>query len=220
MFFFPAPLGSSGFNCSSTGTSNQSQFLKSHHDKQPQFITHQCRNLELNVHSCTNPTLYFRRSQRGGTITAGALCGLAYTFTFLFVRVPVWSHTSAPHPSTATWPPGRPPFPRCLPAVLHPFTFIAHSSVPPTARRLEVMTCVVLDRVGVVCLPAYFSLGYILLHKQLPSYIQDNPGWANQDGIYAVSAPAVAHTGVRREVLLCLLNKSICVAITDISGSP
>lgn len=94
-FFFPAPSGSSGFNCSSTGTSNQSQFLKSHHDKQPQFITLQHRNLELNLHSCTNPTLYFRRSQPGGTITAAALCGLTYTLASLFVRMPVWSHTSA-----------------------------------------------------------------------------------------------------------------------------
>lgn len=121
-FFFPAPLGSSGFNCSSTGTSNQSQFLKSHHDKQPQFITHQGRNLELNVHSCTNPTLYFRRPQRGGTITAGALCGLAYTFTFsVCARACVVPHqrTTSFHSKVATWETSVPTLPPRRPPSLH-----------------------------------------------------------------------------------------------------
>lgn len=68
---------------------------KTHHDKQPQFITYQRRNRELNRHLRTNPEFFFGRSQRGGTITAWALCGLAYTFASLFVRMPVWSHTSA-----------------------------------------------------------------------------------------------------------------------------
>lgn len=85
----------------------------------------------------------------------------SFVWPHVYIRVSVCARACVvphqrPHPSTATWPPGRPPFPCYLPAVLHPFTFIAHSSVPPTARWLEVMTSVVLDGVGVVRLPAFF----------------------------------------------------------------
>lgn len=143
-FFSSAPLRSSGFNCSSTGTSNQSQFLKSHHDKRPQFITHQHRNWELNQHLRRNPDFFIFRTLPAWRNNNG----LSFVWPRVYIHVSVCARACVvphqrPHPSTATWPPGRPPFPRCLPAVLHPFTFTAHSSVPPTARRRDPDVCCV-----------------------------------------------------------------------------
>lgn len=200
-FFFPSPSGSSGFNCSSTATSNQSQFLKSHHDKQPQFITHQCRNLELNLHFQTLPA--WRNNY----------CR-SFVWPRVYIRVSVCAHACVvphqhPHPSTAAWPPGRPPFPRYLPAILHPFTFTAHSSVPPTARWLEVMTSVVL---GVVCLPAFFlrvtsrcTNSFLHIHKMIRGE--------------QTSMVFMPFSHQLWPTLLCLMNKSICVANRDISSS-
>lgn len=116
-FFF---FSCSGFNCSSTGTSNQSQFLKSHRDKQPRFITHQCRNLELNLHSCTNPTLLFQMVPAWRNNNCRS-----FVWPRVYICVSVCAHACVvphqrPHPFTATWPPGRPPFPRYRPAILIP----------------------------------------------------------------------------------------------------
>ena len=153
MFFLLRPDRSSP-NCSSTGTSRAgAKFLQSHHDKHPQFITLHYRNRKSNTYQHTNPDsnsyaptmVRPLHNNNCGRCSAWPCCERACVCVCkcMCVCVCVWSDRCPHPPRASTRPPRRrtsipqlPPLPSPVP------TSIPHSSFPPTATLLEVMTSV------------------------------------------------------------------------------